>query len=126
MKKLINLFALVMLVSVNALTPFTYAQEIPENNTGTVENEESYLDLQQNEEGGDSSEVLQEDDVVKTLETEEYETVSQLLETDIQEGTNSEEINEELDEETDDELIQPQNLNIVEIDLNNPIHLYRD
>ena len=127
MKKLINLFALVMLVSVNALTPFTYAQEIPENDTGIVENEwEKYLDSQQNEEVGDSSQDVQEDDVIQTLETEEYETVSQLLETDIQEGTNSEEINEELDEETDDELIQPQNLNIVEIDLNNPIHLYRD
>ena len=42
MKKLINLIALVMLVSTNVLTPFSYAQEetpeaIPENEVGNVE-----------------------------------------------------------------------------------------
>ena len=42
MKKLINLIALVMLVSTNVLTPFSYAQEeilevIPENEVGNIE-----------------------------------------------------------------------------------------
>ena len=42
MKKLVNLIALVMLVSTNVLTPFSYAQEetpevIPENEVGNVE-----------------------------------------------------------------------------------------
>jgi hypothetical protein len=42
MKKLINLIALVMLVSTNVLTPFIYAQDalpeiIPENEVGNVE-----------------------------------------------------------------------------------------
>ena len=47
MKKLTNLIALVMLVNTNVLTLFTYAQEIPEDNTGIAENEETYLDFQQ-------------------------------------------------------------------------------
>jgi hypothetical protein len=42
MKKLINLIALVMLVSTNVLTPFSYAQDalpevIPENEVETVD-----------------------------------------------------------------------------------------
>jgi hypothetical protein len=40
MKKLINLIALVMLVSTNVLTPFSYADvENPENNELTIETE---------------------------------------------------------------------------------------
>ena len=52
MKKLVNLIALVMLVSTNVLTPFSYAQEnnvgIPENNVGIAEN--NGIILENNEE----------------------------------------------------------------------------
>jgi len=115
MKKLINLIALVMLVSTNVLTPFSYAQVetpevIPENEVETVE--ESLWKTEQ-----DIS-----DDIVQILENEGYENSSQLLETDIQRSS----ISEEIDEEIDENLYQVQSLNIAEIDLNNPIHLYRN
>ena len=119
MKKLINLFALVMLVGVNALTPISYAQETLGDDTGIIENElEYYSDSQQNEEEEDFPQIFQEDDMIQILESEEYETDTQPLEMDIQEVDNSEEI--------DEGLVQVQNLNITEIDLNNPIHLYRN
>ena len=115
MKKLINLIALVMLVSTNVLTPFSYAQVetlevIPENGVETVE--ESLWKTEQDI----------PDDIVQILENEGYENSSQLLGTDIQWSNTSEEIDEEIDEN----LYQVQNLNIKEIDLNNPIHLYRN
>ena len=104
-----------MLVSTNVLTPFSYAEVespevIPENEVETVE--ESLWKTEQ-----DISE-----DIVQILENEGYENSSQFLGTDIQWSNTSEEIDEEIDEN----LYQVQNLNIKEIDLNNPIHLYRN
>jgi hypothetical protein len=97
------------------LTPFSYAQVetsevIPENEVEAVE--ESLWKTEQDI----------PDDIVQILENEGYENSSQLLGTDIQWSNTSEEIDEEIDEN----LYQVQNLNIKEIDLNNPIHLYRN
>ena len=100
-----------MLVGTNFLTPFSYAQVdttevIPENEVEVLE--ESLWKTEQ-----DFS-----DDIVQILEDEGYENSSQFLGTDIQWSNNSEKIEEEL--------VQVQNLNIAEMDLNNPIHLYRN
>ena len=102
-------------MSTNVFTPFSYAQVetpevIPENEVETVE--ESLWKTEQDI----------PDDIVQILENEGYENSSQLLETDIQRSS----ISEEIDEEIDENLYQVQSLNIAEIDLNNPIHLYRD
>ena len=74
-------------MSTNVLTPFSYAQVetpevIPENEVETVE--ESLWKTEQDI----------PDDIVQILENEGYENSSQLLETDIQRSSISEEIDE--------------------------------
>jgi hypothetical protein len=71
MKK-INLLALVMLVSVNVLTPISYAGEIPESNTEITENvvesmedPQDSLKISERQEEPELLQVAQNDEEVK-------------------------------------------------------------